>query len=78
MPAYWVCIQVCIIEEGAASPLACLGLIRLLAHLARHWAASNRAVTIVTDCGTGTTAIGGCPLLAGVRHAMIGAAAIWI
>ena len=63
MPAHREFIQVCVIEEGAASPLACLGLIRLVAHLARHWSASTRPVTIVTDCGTGTTAIGGCPLL---------------
>ena len=59
-PRSLLAFQVCIIEEGAASPLACLGLVRLVAHLAQCWAVSTQAVTIVTDCGTGTTAIGGC------------------
>ena len=51
--------QVVVIEEGAASPLACLGLIRLVAHLAETWASDDREVTIIADCGTGTTVIGG-------------------
>ena len=50
--------QVSVIEEGAASPLACLGLIRLVAHLAEAYASDERSITIVTDCGTGTTAVG--------------------
>lgn len=50
--------QVSVIEEGAAAPLACLGLIRLVAHLANTWAPDDTEVTIVADSGTGTTAIG--------------------
>ena len=46
------------IQEGAASPLACLGLIRLIEHLAETWAGDERKVSIFADCGTGTTAIG--------------------
>ena len=45
-------------EEGAASPLACLGLIRLVAHLADIWPSDDTKLVIVVDCGTGTTAIG--------------------
>ena len=48
-------------EEGAASPLACLGLIRLVAHLADTWPSDDTKVVIVVDCGTGTTAIGDSP-----------------
>ena len=50
--------QVSVIEEGAASPLACLGLIRLVAHLAETWGTDDEDVTIIVDSGTGTTAIG--------------------
>lgn len=51
-----------VIHEGAASPLALLGLVRLVhclaqAHFEQHqW--HGKSVTIVIDSGTGVTATG--------------------
>ena len=50
--------QVCTVPEGAATPAALLGFVRLAAYLARPrvWGAAPR--TLVVDSGTGATAVG--------------------
>lgn len=45
-------------QEGAAEPLALLGLIRLVRHLSGTAALGRAPLHLVTDCGTGATAIG--------------------
>ncbi|CAL8470386.1 g9928 [Coccomyxa elongata] len=46
------------LQEGAAEPLALLGLIRLVRHLSGPAALGRTSRHLVTDCGTGATAIG--------------------
>ena len=49
--------QVRVLEEGAAEPLAMLGCIRLVAHLAQQ-AQWRDDLILVVDSGSGTSAIG--------------------
>ncbi len=49
-------------HEGAAEPLALLGLIRLVDYLSEPAALGRGPCHLVTDCGTGATAIGTPPL----------------
>ena len=49
-------------HEGAAEPLALLGLIRLVHYLSEPAAFGRGPCDLVTDCGTGVTAIGAPPL----------------
>ena len=46
------------LQEGAAEPLALLGLIRLVRHLSGPTALGRAPCHLITDCGTGTTAVG--------------------
>ncbi|KAK9915841.1 hypothetical protein WJX75_005000 [Coccomyxa subellipsoidea] len=46
------------LHEGAAEPLALLGLIRLVHYLSEPAALGRGPCDLVTDCGTGVTAIG--------------------
>ena len=68
-PAFLLHMQVAVIPEGGGHPLALLGLVRLV-----HWLATapggaglpcphTTPYHIVTDAGTGTTAIGKSNLL---------------
>lgn len=50
------------LHEGAAEPLALLGLIRLVHYLSEPAALGRGPCDLVTDCGTGVTAIGAPPL----------------
>ena len=67
MSLYLICLVHCCMQrfqvyelaEGAADPLALLGLIRLVQHLATCCKIpSTEPVSIVIDSGTGTTAVG--------------------
>jgi len=52
-------MQVFVLAEGAADPLALLGSIRLIRHLADNLAfPTDRKCSLVVDSGTGTTAVG--------------------
>jgi 1-aminocyclopropane-1-carboxylate deaminase/D-cysteine desulfhydrase-like pyridoxal-dependent ACC family enzyme len=47
-----------VVPEGAATPTALLGFVRLAAYLARPGAWGAQSRTLVVDSGTGATAVG--------------------
>ena len=51
-------VQLYVLPEGGSEPAALLGCIRLIHWLAQPEALGPRPLTLVVDCGTGTTAIG--------------------
>lgn len=55
------------LQEGAAEPLALLGLIRLVAYLSQPTLLGSHPCDIVADCGTGVTAIGERPSRVNLR-----------
>ena len=55
-------VQLHIIPEGAGQPAALLGCIRLVHWLAQPHALGPQPLTLVLDCGTGTTATGLVPM----------------
>lgn len=54
-------LQVVVIQEGAAEPYALLGILRLVDFLGRQQDLVRLPQSLVVDCGTGATAVGGCP-----------------
>ena len=65
--------QVHALQEGAADPLALLGLIRLVDYLAGYGQLGREPCSIIVDSGTGVTATGmlilsGCVARHPLRH----------
>ena len=56
-------VQLYVLPEGGSEPAALLGCIRLIHWLAQREALGPRPLTLVVDCGTGTTAIGTAKIL---------------
>lgn len=51
-------LQLHVLPEGASEPAALLGCIRLVHWLAQSHVLGPQPLTLVVDCGTGTTATG--------------------
>ena len=51
-------LQLHILPEGASEPAALLGCIRLIHWLAQSHMLGPQPLSLVVDCGTGTTATG--------------------
>ncbi len=51
-------MQLHVLPEGGAEPAALLGCIRLIHWLSQPHALGPKPLTLVVDCGTGTTATG--------------------
>ena len=58
VPVYACVVQLHVLPEGGCEPAALLGCIRLIHWLAQPEVAGPHPLTLIVDCGTGTTAIG--------------------
>ncbi len=57
-PVYACALQLHVLPEGGCEPAALLGCIRLVHWLAQPEVIGPHPLTLIVDCGTGTTAIG--------------------
>lgn len=62
-------LQLHVLPEGASEPAALLGCIRLVHWLAQSHVLGPQPLTLVVDCGTGTTATGAWPCTCLLEHA---------
>ncbi len=58
LPVYACALQLHVLPEGGCEPAALLGCIRLVHWLAQPEVIGPHPLTLIVDCGTGTTAIG--------------------
>jgi len=58
LPVYACALQLHVLPEGGCEPAALLGCIRLVHWLAQPEVVGPHPLTLIVDCGTGTTAIG--------------------
>ena len=58
LPVHVCAVQLHVLPEGGCEPAALLGCIRLVHWLAQPEVVGPHPLTLIVDCGTGTTAIG--------------------